>query len=136
MRKLQRKKGARKALLKNLARSVILEEKIITSLPKAKEVRSLVEHFIEKGKKGDFVARRYLLKFLSKNAVNKIIEVLSPRFLTQKGGYLQILRVGKRAGDGSEMALLRFKEIKENVKKEPEKSEESDEKTSKKTSPH
>lgn len=109
-RKLQRKRGARKALLKNLATSLILHEKISTTLPKAKEVRSLVERLIQKGKKGDLTARRYLLKFLPKNVVAKVIEDLAPHFSNRQSGYIRILHLGPRSGDGAKMALISFVE--------------------------
>lgn len=124
MRKLQRKKGSRGALLKNLVKSVILHEKITTTLPKAKEIRPKVERLIERGKKQDLAARRYLLKFLPKKATAKVIEVLSPRFLSQKGGYVQVLKIGQRASDGAFLAMIKFKETKQtNDKKTTPKSQ-------------
>lgn len=120
MRKLQRKRGARKALLKNLATSLILYEKITTTLEKAKEVRSFVERLIAKGKSGDLASRRELLKFLPKNAVAKVIEDLAPAFKDKQGGYLRILRLSERKGDGAKMAMIEFVE---RVKKTQPKNE-------------
>lgn len=108
MRKIQRKRGPRKALLKNLAVSLILYEKIKTTQEKAKEVCSLVERLIQKGKKGDLVALRYLLKFLPKNAAKKIIEDLAPAYQSRQSGYLRILKLGKRQGDAAQMAKVEF----------------------------
>lgn len=124
MRKLQKKQGARKALLKNLVKSLILHERITTTVAKAKETRSLIERLIERGKKRDLTSRRYLLKYLSKNTASKVIDVISPRFSAQKGGCVQIFKIGPRAGDHSPLAILKFKEVaeKEVAEKENNKS--------------
>lgn len=116
-RKLQRKRGARRALLKNLATSLILYEKIQTTKAKAKEIRPLVERLVRRGKKGDLATRRYLLKFLPQNAALKIIEDLAPTF-SKKSSCLRILRLGKRKGDGAEMALIEFVERPSEGKRE------------------
>lgn len=117
-RKLQRKRGARRVLLRNLATSLILYEKIKTTLDKAKEVRPMVERLVQRGKKGDLACRRYLLKFLPKNAVSKIIEDLAPSFLNRESGFVRMLRLGKRKGDAAEMVLLQFVERPHEVKTE------------------
>ena len=122
-RKLQRKKGARKALLKNLATSLILHEKIKTTVEKAKEVRSIVERLIAKGKKGDLASRRYLLKFLPKNAVAKIMEDLAPAFSNQKSGFIKIVRLAARKGDGAKLAFLEFAERTVEIKKKNKEGE-------------
>lgn len=117
-RKLQRKRGPRRALLKNLAVSLILYEKIKTTQEKAKEVRPLVERLIHKGKKGDLTALRYLLKFLPKNAAKKIVEDLAPAYKSRQSGYLRILKLGKRQGDAAQMAKVEFIERSKEEKKE------------------
>lgn len=122
MRKLQRKRGPRRALLKNLAVSLILYEKIKTTQEKAKEVRSQVERLIQRGKKGDLTALRYLLKFLPKNAAKKIIEDLAPAYKSRNSGFLRILKLGKRQGDAAQMVRVEFVERPE-VKKSRYKNE-------------
>lgn len=138
MRKLQRKKGPRRLLLKNLAKDIILHEQIKTTLEKAKEVRSLVERLIEKGKKRDLAALRYLRKFLPKNAAKKVIEVISPIFLKQQGGYLKILKLGRREGDGAYMALVKFSKsfVEQEIKKEKDNEKGKNGERDKKRNPH
>ena len=106
---LDRKIGPRVALLKNLADSLIVYEKIKTTEAKAKVLRSKVEKLITIGKKNDLYARRRLLAFLpTENAVKKVLEVLSPRYKDRKGGYTRIVKTGPRAGDGARMAVIEF----------------------------
>ncbi len=104
---LDRKIGPRKALLRNLAVSLILYEKIQTTRAKAKTLRPIVEKLITKGKINNLTARRYLLKYLYKeSAVKKILEDLSPRFKERKGGYTRIINIGRRQGDGAEIVQI------------------------------
>lgn len=106
---LDRKKGPREAMLKNLATSLVLHEKIQTTEAKAKAVRPLVEQMITVGKAGTVTARRELAKFFSTdNAVSKVMEVLSPRFKERSGGYTRIVMIGHRKGDGAEVAQIEF----------------------------
>jgi len=119
VRKLQRKRGARKALLKNLATSLILYERIETTLEKAKETRSLVERLIQKGKKNDLASFRYLLRFLPKNAAKKVIEDLAPSFVSRNGGYVRIIKLRKRIGDNANLAIIEFTERTAVKKEEP-----------------
>ena len=106
---LDRKQGPRKALLRGLASNLILYEKIKTTDGKARALKPLLEKIITKGKPNNLVARRYLLKTLySKNAVKKVLEVLSPRYLARKGGYLRIVKLNQRLGDGAKMVLIEF----------------------------
>jgi len=107
-RKLQRKQGARRALLKNLASSLILYEKITTTLAKAKEVVAFVEHLIAKGSLRDLSARRYLLKYLPRNVVKKMMDEIIPSVGQRKGGYFRILRLSERTGDGAPLAVVEF----------------------------
>jgi large subunit ribosomal protein L17 len=122
VRKLQRKRGPRRALLKNQATSLILYEKIKTTQEKAKEVRSLVERLIHKSKKGDLAALRYLRKFLPKNAAKKVIEDLAPAYKDQKSGYLRILKLGKRKGDAAQMVMIEFieRKVPQKTQKKPD----------------
>lgn len=105
-RKLSRKKNQRKALLKTLAHSLILNEKIKTTEQKAKEVRSFLEKFITKAKKNDLASRRLLLKSFSKKTVKKLLEKIAPRYKERKGGYTRIIKLGFRKTDGAKMAII------------------------------
>jgi large subunit ribosomal protein L17 len=106
---LDRKNGPRRALLRNLATSVILYEHVNTTLAKAKAVRPMVEKLITKGKKKTLHSRRELLKVLTiESAVNKILEELGPRYATRPGGYTRIIKLGARQGDGAEVAQIQL----------------------------
>lgn len=107
-RKLSRKKGPRKALLRNLTSQLILHEKIITTIEKAKEVRPIIEKLITKAKKDTLVARRLVAKFLSYNdlALKKLFEELGPLYKERNGGYSRIVKIGPRKGDGAMMAQI------------------------------
>lgn len=106
---LDRNRGARRALLRNLLTSVILYEHVNTTLAKAQAVRPLVEKTISKGKKKSLTARRSLLKVLTiESAVNKIVEELGPRYASRSGGYTRIIKLGTRAGDGAEIAQIQL----------------------------
>ncbi len=106
---LGRTKGPRQALIKNLAASLILYEKIKTTEAKAKEIRSYVERLITKGKANNLAARRLLLRRLpTENSVKKVLEVLSPRYQERKGGYTRIVKLPRRRGDGAKSVLIEF----------------------------
>ena len=104
---LDRKKEPRELMLRNLASSVLIYEKVKTTEAKAKAVKPLVEKMITLAKKGDLTARRELIKvLLQKNAVKKAMEVLGERYKDRKGGYTRIIKLGTRQGDGAEMVQL------------------------------
>ena len=104
---LDRKAAGRRSLLANLAESLIIYEKIKTTKAKAKATRSLVERLITKAKPNDLAARRLLKRVLyTKNAVDKTMEVLGPRYLDRKGGYTRITLLGVRKGDAGEEAMV------------------------------
>jgi len=106
---LDRKKEARRALLRSLATNLILYEKIKTTEAKAKVIRPIVERIITKAKNNDLTTRRELLKYLYKeNAIKKVLEDLSVRYKDRKGGYLRIQKIGTRAGDAAKMAQIEF----------------------------
>ncbi|MDD2785620.1 MAG: 50S ribosomal protein L17 [Patescibacteria group bacterium] len=106
---LDRKNGPRKALLRNLATSVILYEHINTTLAKAKAVKPIVEKLVTTGKQKTLVSRRKLASYLTiESAVNKVLEETGPRYATRNGGYMRIIKLGVRQGDGAEMAQLQF----------------------------
>lgn len=104
---LDRKAGPRKALLRGLAVSLILYEKIKTTKAKAKVLRPIVEKLITRGKNNTLTGRRYLLKYLYQEAaVKKVLEELGPRYKERKGGYVRILNIGRRQGDGAEIVQI------------------------------
>lgn len=106
-RTLGRKIGPRKALLKNLAKSLLLHEKIETTEAKAKELRPYVEKLITKGGSDSIHARRMLLSKLNDVlVVEKIIKEIGPKYKERKGGYTRIIKTGLRTGDNAKMAII------------------------------
>jgi large subunit ribosomal protein L17 len=106
-RKLNRTSSHRKALLKNMLNSLIKHEQIKTTLPKAKELKPLVDKAITIGKKKDLSARRSLIsKLQDKDSAEKLITILSKRYENRKGGYSRIVRTRNRFGDNSIMAYI------------------------------
>src|SRR5215469_18459284 len=105
--RLKRDIGARKALLKGLVTSVIEHERVVTTVPKAKAVRPLVEKMITLAKRDNLHARRQAAAFLeSPAAVKKLFDKLGTRFGQREGGYVRVVRLGNRKGDGAEQAML------------------------------
>jgi large subunit ribosomal protein L17 len=105
--KLKRDIGGRRALLRGLVTNVIEEERITTTVPKAKAAKPLVEKMITLAKQDTLHARRQAAAFLvKKEAVEKLFEKLGPRFNQRNGGYTRIVRIGWRKGDGAETAKL------------------------------
>ena len=128
-RKLNRSSAHRKALFKNLAAALIKYEQITTTLPKAKDLRPVIEKMITIGKKGTLHARRQLISKLPKSAdLNKIMTVLPERYKERKGGYTRIIKKGYRHGDSAPMAIIEFidrdMQAKESIKAEVKKTEE------------
>ncbi len=104
---LNREPAGTKALLRNLAASVVLHEKIKTTQAKANAVRPLVERAITAGKKPTLATRRKLMAlFYTEHPVKKIMEVLSPRYATRPGGYIRIVKLGHRLSDGADMVQI------------------------------
>ncbi len=104
---LDRKKEPRELMLRNLASSILIYEKVKTTEAKAKAVKPLVERLITIAKKGDLSARRGLIQvLLQKNAVKKAMEVLGEKYKDRAGGYTRIVKLGKRQGDGAEMVQI------------------------------
>lgn len=104
---LDRKKGPRAALLRNLATSLVLYEKIKTTKAKAQAVRPLVEKMITAGKRGTLASRRKLSSFFyGENVSKKIMEELGPRYKNRAGGYTRITKLVRREGDGAEMVQI------------------------------
>ena len=105
--KLGRNTSHRRALLRNLVTSLIVEERIETTIVKAKAMRPHVEKMITLGKRGDVAARRQAASYLmTREAVSKLFDTISPRFGDREGGYLRIIRGGVRRGDGGELAFV------------------------------
>ena len=108
-RKLNRSSAHRKALFKNLAAALIKHEQITTTLPKAKDLRPLVEKMITIGKKRTLHAKRQLISKLPKKAdFNKVFNELSERYKERNGGYTRIIKKGFRYGDSAPMAIIEF----------------------------
>ena len=105
--KLGRNTSHRRALLRNLVTSVIVEDRVETTVAKAKAVRPHVEKMITLGKKGDVHSRRQALSFLmTDKAVARLFDTVAPRYGDRQGGYLRIVRTGFQKGDGAEKAFI------------------------------
>jgi large subunit ribosomal protein L17 len=106
-RKLGRTTAHRKALLRNLATALLEHERIITTEPKAKELRRVADKLVTLGKRGNLHARRQALQVVQSNAiVQKLFNEIAPRFAGRQGGYTRILRLGYRPGDAAAMAVI------------------------------
>ncbi|MEJ7555343.1 MAG: 50S ribosomal protein L17 [Aquificaceae bacterium] len=107
-----RTKEQRLALYRSLARALIMEERIETSLQKAKAVRPFVEKLISLGKRGDLSARRHALSLLpDRRVIKRLFEEVAPRFENRNGGYTRIIKLPeRRKGDGCELAILELVE--------------------------
>ena len=104
---LSRAKGPREALLRNLATSIILYEKVKTTKAKARFVRPMVEKAITIGKAKTVSARRQLHRmFMVENVVKKLQEELGPKYLARKGGYTRVTALGRRQGDAAEIVQI------------------------------
>ena len=108
-RRLNRTHEHRKAMFANMAGSLIEHEQIKTTLPKAKELRRVVEKLVTLGKKGDAHAKRLAASRLKQAAyVDKLFNVLGPRYKDRNGGYVRVLKAGFRYGDMAPMAIIEF----------------------------
>lgn len=109
IKKLGLSTAHRKALLKNLANSLILYEKIITTEAKAKALKAKMEKMITRAKVDNLHNRRLLLaKLPTKNSVKKLFEILGPKYRERHGGYLRIVKLNPRRGDAAKMAMIEF----------------------------
>jgi large subunit ribosomal protein L17 len=105
--KLGRNTSHRRAMLRNLVTSILMEDRVETTITKAKAARPLVEKFITLGKKGDVHSRRQALSFLqTREAVTRLFDTVAPRYGDRNGGYLRIVRTGFQKGDGAEKAFI------------------------------
>jgi len=123
--KLGRNTSHRRALLRNLVTSLILEERIETTVAKAKAMRPHVEKMITLGKRGDLAARRLAASFLMTPAAVRKLWDIAPRFGDRNGGYLRIVRTGWQRGDGAEKAFIELIGSEKLVEKKREKRAES-----------
>ena len=105
--KLGRTTSHRRSLLRNLVTSLILEERIETTIPKAKAMRPIAEKMITLGKRGDLAARRQAHSYLMTSAaVDKLFDTIGPRFGDREGGFTRMVRVGWQKGDGADKAFV------------------------------
>jgi len=119
-KKLRRNSSQRKALLRGLVTSFLEKERMRTTLAKAKAARPIAEKMITLAKKNTLHTRRLALRFLyKKDVVSKLFDDIGPRFSERPGGYVRIVKIGPRAGDGAEMAMMELigAEYKKKTKK-------------------
>jgi large subunit ribosomal protein L17 len=108
-RKLNRTASHRKAMFANMAASLIEHEQIVTTLPKAKEIRPIVEKLVTLGKRGDLHARRQAISAIrSAELVAKLFDTIAPRYAERHGGYIRIMKAGFRQGDNAPIAVVEF----------------------------
>jgi large subunit ribosomal protein L17 len=108
-RRFNRTAEHRKAMFANMALGLIKHEQIITTLPKAKDLRPVVEKLVTLGKRGDLHARRQALaQIRDTDLVRKLFDILGPRYRTRSGGYTRVLKAGFRPGDNAAMAVIEF----------------------------
>ena len=109
-RKLNRTASHRKALFSNMAASLIEHEQIMTTLPKAKELRPIVEKLVTLGKRGGLHARRQVISQIGGSDVlaRRLFDTIAPRYADRHGGYLRIMKAGFRHGDNAPMAVIEF----------------------------
>lgn len=106
-RKFNRTASHRKAMFANMAAALIKHEQIVTTLPKAKDLRSVVDKLITLGKRGDLHARRQAIaQIRDEKMVKKLFDVLGPRYQDRQGGYTRVLKSGFRYGDSAPMAVI------------------------------
>jgi large subunit ribosomal protein L17 len=135
-RKLGRTSSHREALFRNQLQSLVEKEKIVTTLPKAKELRPIAEKVITRGKHGTVHDRRWVLRWvLKRDLVKKVFDEIAPRFTARPGGYLRIVKLGPRQGDGAEMAVLELVERSEAAAAEPVKESKAPKAKAPKTTP-
>lgn len=116
-RRLNRTSSHRKAMFANMASSLIKHEQIKTTLPKAKELRPIVEKLVTLAKRGDLHARRQAISHLrDKDIVSKLFSTIGPRYQDRSGGYLRIMKAGFRYGDNAPIAVIEFVDRDVNAK--------------------
>ena len=109
LRRFNRTAEHRKAMFANMSQALIKHEQIITTLPKAKDLRPVVEKLVTLGKRGDLHARRQAIAQIKDVAlVGKLFAVLGPRYKDRQGGYCRVMKAGFRKGDNAAMAVIEF----------------------------
>ena len=117
-RKLSRNTSHRRALLRNLVTDFLDHGRLMTTLPKAKEIRPLAEKMITLGKRDSLHARRQVQSYVLREAVvKKVFDTVAPKFADRKGGYSRIIKLGNRKGDGADMAIIELLGSELEVKK-------------------
>ncbi len=112
--RLSRTTPHRLAMVRNMVTSLLLHERIVTTTPKAKEIRKVAEKMITLGKRGDLHARRQALSFIQdKKVVAKLFDTLKDEYMDRNGGYTRIIRTGSRIGDAAPMAIIELVNYKE-----------------------
>jgi large subunit ribosomal protein L17 len=115
-RKLGRNASHRDAMFRNMVTSLLEQERIVTTVPKAKEARRVTEQMITLGKRGDLHARRQAMAYIrSKSVVAKLFDQLSAQYSDRNGGYTRIIRTGSRLGDAAPMAILELVDYQEHI---------------------
>lgn len=116
-RKLNRTASHRKAMFANMSSSLVEHEQIVTTLPKAKELRPFVEKLVTLAKKGDLNSRRIAIaRMRNKEQAKKLFDILGPRYADRPGGYIRIMKAGFRYGDNAPMAVIEFVDRDESAK--------------------
>lgn len=116
-RKLNRTASHRKAMFANMSSSLVEHEQIVTTLPKAKELRPFVEKLVTLAKKGDLNSRRIAIaRMRNKEQAKKLFDILGPRYADRSGGYIRVLKAGYRYGDNAPMAVIEFVDRDESAK--------------------
>lgn len=116
-RKLNRTSSHRKAMFANMAAALVKHEQIVTTLPKAKDLKPIVEKLITLGKKGTLASRRQAISQMrDETQVGKLFDTLAPRYKERSGGYLRVLKAGFRYGDNAPMAVIEFVDRDVNAK--------------------
>jgi len=124
--KLGRNTSHRRALLRNLVTSIILNDRVHTTITKAKATRPIVEKMITLGKNGSVHARRQALAYLmGPDSVDRLFNTVAPRYATRPGGYSRIVRTGVRKGDASEMAFIELLDAEQELSEKAAKREEN-----------
>ena len=118
-RRLGRNSSHRKAMIRNMVTSLMEHERIVTTTPKAKEVRRYADKMMTLAKRGDLHARRQALSFMrDKDVVAKLFDTLKDEYMDRNGGYTRIIQTGNRAGDAAPMAILELVNYQEKVEAE------------------
>jgi large subunit ribosomal protein L17 len=116
-RRFNRTHEHRKAMFANLSQALIKHEQIVTTLPKAKDLRPVVEKLVTLGKRGDLHARRQAIAQIKDvDLVRKLFDILGPRYKTRNGGYTRVLKAGFRQGDNAALAVIEFVDRDEDAK--------------------